>query len=199
MSCSIEERRTEGIDLAVKAFVGNAKSFKEIKPGVIEMKVSPKFTRGALYEIANKNSERVKKKMAVKYGPKFQDGWTSIDNTLQNSILVRVHPPNILIQGWNVRLGEKSLEEVNADPGLFSRDLEYFKGDEALMNQEYTSNDDFFSELGETFSNFTNETIAEIKAEYDGSLDWSHDTSKDLNMRITNAELERIKRKRNKC
>tara|TARA_R110002126_G_scaffold186255_7_gene334981 strand:- start:7 stop:615 length:609 start_codon:yes stop_codon:yes gene_type:complete len=202
MACSIDERKTEGVDLAVKAFLGNSTSFKEIKPGVIEMKVSPKFTKAALYNIANKNTARVEKQMGVKYGPKFQNGWTSIDNTLHNSMLVRIQPPNILMQAWNVKMGIKTLAEVNAEltnPSQFSRNLEYFKGDEALMNQEYVSNDEFFSELSETFSNFTSESIAEIKAEYNETLDWAHDTSKDLNMRITDSELARIKRKRNNC
>jgi len=202
MSCSITNKKDKATALAIDAFKGKSKSFRVIKPGVIEMPVSSKFTKNQLYNIALKNSNRVTTAMLNTYGPKFGYGWVSIDTTLTDVIVARIHVPNELVQAWHVQLGLKSLEEINSDSNLFTRDLSFFRGDEQLMEQEYKNDEDFYKDNDEKFSNF--DMMSKYKwrgteGEYDGSANWRHDFSKDKNIQITDAELAAIKRNRNIC
>jgi len=145
--CSLDERVEQSTYNAIQAFKGKSTSFREIKPGVILMPVSHKFDKSKLWHIANKNAERVSKKMGAMYGPKFAQGWTSINNTLVDSIEVTISTPNILVQAWRVKYGDKDLEEVNDEFDDFKRDIAFFKGDTALLDQEkrdYQSDADYY-------------------------------------------------------
>lgn len=205
-ACSIPERTAEALSLAEKAFIGNAKSFKVVKPGYIEMPVSQKFPRNKLYAIALKNAQRVQNAMVDKYGPKFGWGWVDIDSTMSNAIGIRLRVPNELIQAWNVKIGLKSLEEINADPRLFDRDIAFYKGDIALMHQEqreYQNDEEFYNEMddSQTFIKFTNPggiPVNVSQKDYDLMKDWAYDESQDVDVHITDAELARIKNNKNK-
>jgi len=202
MSCTIPDKKIQAVTRATEAFMGKAKSFKEIKPGVIQMPINAKFNKNRLYMIALSNADRVTKQMKEHYGEKFSYGWVSIDSTPSDSIIARVHIPNELIQAWNVKLGLKSIEEVNADPNLFARDIEYYRGDRALLEQEHINDEEFYKEFDETFSNFNRKSRYQydgLEGQYDGSSDWRHDSTKDTNVVITNAELARIKNNRKIC
>lgn len=202
MSCSIPDLKTQAVSEAVSAFIGNAKSFREVKPGVISMPVTQKFSKNRLYQIALKNAERVSKKMREVYGDRFGYGWASVNSTYTDAIEVTIRVPNELVQAWNVKLGNKTLEEVNADPNLFARDIDFYMGDQALMEQEHQNDEDFYKEFDETFTNFSRKSRYQfegVQGEYDASSNWNHDRSKDKDVTLSDADIARIKNKRKPC
>ena len=112
MSCSIKDRVENDIDIAMTKFIGNATSFDKVENTVV-MKASEKFTKNQLYLIAQKNVGRVSAWAEKEYGSKFVHGWTSIDDTLWNQIIVRFRVPLVLKTAWQVQDDQLSLEEAN--------------------------------------------------------------------------------------
>jgi hypothetical protein len=202
MTCTIPNKKKSAIDAATAAFIGNSKSFKVVRPGVIEMPVSSKFGKNQLYAIATTKSHAVNKAMELKYGRQFTFGWVAIDATSPNLITARIFIPNILVQAWHVQLGLKTLEEVNADPDLYRRDISFYQRDAALMEQEHKNDDDFYAENDESFSNFETPyrySWADENGEYDSSKNWNQNGNTSNDVYVTDAEIERIKRNKNIC
>jgi hypothetical protein len=175
MSCSIKDRVENDIDIAMTKFIGNATSFDKVNNTVV-MKASEKFTKNQLYIIAQKNVQRVSAWAEKEYGVKFINGWTSIDDTLWNQIIVRFRVPPVLRTAWEVQDEQLSIEEANERLLLPDIGNDFFMGDNLLREQyqrEVQSDSEFYNEYAST----TGERLALSKQQ---TKEWKYDKNKEV-------------------
>jgi len=105
---------------------GNATSYIE-KENEIIIPVSNKFTLSQTRAIA---IDKVKKINKEYLSEKFGDV-VSLNTSYTDGTGINIHPSKRLVDAYEVKEGNKTLEEVNS-----GRDLNYFNGDVALYEQE---------------------------------------------------------------
>lgn len=175
MSCSIKDRIENDIDIAMTKFIGNATSFDRVDNTVV-MKASEKFTKNQLFLIAQKNSERVSAWAEKEYGSKFVNGWTSIDNTLWNQIIVRFRVPPILQTAWQVQDEQLTIEEANERLLLPDVGNDFFMGDN-LLREQYQREVQTDSEFYNDYVSTTGERLALSKQQ---TKEWKYDKNKEV-------------------
>ncbi len=79
----------------------------------------------ATQRVANKKVQDIN----LKYNGEVFGNVTSLNTTYKDGTGINIHIPFKLLSAYEVKNEQKTLEE-------FNRDLEYFKGDEALLEQE---------------------------------------------------------------
>ncbi|MHA2089215.1 MAG: hypothetical protein ACW98K_00025 [Candidatus Kariarchaeaceae archaeon] len=191
MGCSIKDIREADIYEATRKFVGNAKSFKVIKPGQIELRIGGKFTsKGQLMAIARSNVKRIDDYAVEKYGEKLGKNWYYIDNrSYSETVVVWINHPPLLQQAYLAKDGVKTLSEINSDPQLPNVGKDFYMGDAALMEQENPLYDDLMAEFEEV------QTInrgLELPT-------WNHDASKDKDVEISDEHLDLLINKKREC
>ena len=105
---------------------GNATSYIERENEII-IPVSNKFTLSQTRAIA---IDKVKKINKEYLSEKFGDV-VSLNTSYTDGTGINIHPSKRLVDAYEVKEGNKTLEEVNS-----GRDLNYFNGDVALYEQE---------------------------------------------------------------
>ena len=104
---------------------GNATSYIE-RENEIFIPKSDKFTLEQTYKIAVKKVDKINQEyLSEKFGKVV-----SLNTSTPNGTGIKIHPSQLLIDAYEVKEGNKSIEELNP------RNLEYFNGDEALLEQE---------------------------------------------------------------
>jgi len=196
MSCSIKDRVENDVDIAMTKFIGNATSFDRVDNTVV-MKASEKFTKNQLYLIAQKNVGRVSAWAEKEYGSKFINGWTSIDDTLWNQIIVRFRVPPILKTAWEVQDEQLTIEEANERLLLPDVGNDFFMGDNLLREQyqrEVQSDSEFYNEYIST----TGERLALSKQQ---TKEWKYDKNKEVSqLSLFDDELyDNLSDELNKC
>ena len=105
---------------------GNATSYIE-RENEIFIPVSKKFSLNQTRAIAQDKVNTINKEyLSEKFGEVV-----SLNTSYTNGTGINIHPPQLLIDAYEVKEGNKTIEEINSN-----RDLEYFNGDEALLEQE---------------------------------------------------------------
>ena len=104
---------------------GNSTSYIE-RENEIFIPKSDKFTLEQTYKIAVKKVDKINQEyLSEKFGKVV-----SLNTSTPNGTGIKIHPSQLLIDAYEVKEGNKSIEELNP------RNLEYFNGDEALLEQE---------------------------------------------------------------
>ena len=105
---------------------GNATSYIE-KENEIIIPVSNKFTLAQTRAIAIDKVKKINKEyLSEKFGEVV-----SLNTSYTDGTGINIHPSKRLVDAYEVKEGNKTLEEVNS-----GRDLNYFNGDVALYEQE---------------------------------------------------------------
>ena len=105
---------------------GNATSFIEKETEII-IPVSNKFTLSQTRAIAIDKVKKINKEyLSEKFGEVV-----SLNTSYTDGTGINIHPSKRLVDAYEVKEGNKTLEEVNS-----GRDLNYFNGDVALYEQE---------------------------------------------------------------
>lgn len=175
MSCSIRDRVDNGVDIAMSKFIGGATSFDRVDNTVV-MKASEKFTKNQLFLIAQKNAERVSAWAEKEYGAKFTQGWTSIDDTIWDTVIVRFRVPPVLKTAWEVQDEQLTIEEANQRLLLEDVGDDFFRGDDLLREQyerESQSDSEYYNDLVST----TSDRMMLSKQQ---SKEWKYDKSKEV-------------------
>ena len=81
--------------------------------------------RTEAYNAAQKKVETISNWAVKNFGEKFRHGWASIDNSKSDAVLVNLHIPNNFKAAYKVKKEQP-----------FKRDINYYLGDETLMQQE---------------------------------------------------------------
>lgn len=104
---------------------GNATSYIE-RENEIFIPKSDNFTLEQTYKIAVKKVDKINQEyLSEKFGKVV-----SLNTSASNGTGIKIHPSQLLIDAYEVKEGNKSIEELNP------RNLDYFNGDEALLEQE---------------------------------------------------------------
>ena len=104
---------------------GNSTSYIE-RENEIFIPKSDKFTLEQTYKIAVKKVDKINQEyLSEKFGKVV-----SLNTSTPNGTGIKIHPSQLLIDAYEVKEGNKSIEELNP------RNLDYFNGDEALLEQE---------------------------------------------------------------
>jgi len=104
---------------------GNATSYIE-RENEIFIPKSDRFTLEQTYKIAVKKVDKINQEyLSEKFGKVV-----SLNTSASNGTGIKIHPSQLLIDAYEVKEGNKSIEELNP------RNLDYFNGDEALFEQE---------------------------------------------------------------
>ena len=104
---------------------GNATSYIE-RENEIFIPKSDRFTLEQTYKIAVKKVDKINQEyLSEKFGKVV-----SLNTSASNGTGIKIHPSQLLIDAYEVKEGNKSIEELNP------RNLDYFNGDEALLEQE---------------------------------------------------------------
>lgn len=104
---------------------GNATSYIE-KENEIFIPISKKFTLNQTRAMAQDKVNKINKEyLSEKFGKVV-----SLNTSASNGTGIKIHPSQLLIDAYEVKEGNKSIEELNP------RNLDYFNGDEALLEQE---------------------------------------------------------------
>lgn len=105
---------------------GNATSYIE-KENEIFIPISKKFTLNQTRAMAQDKVNKINKEyLSEKFGEVV-----SLNSSYTDGTGINIHPSQRLVDAYEVKEGNKTLEEINSN-----RDLEYFNGDEALLEQE---------------------------------------------------------------
>ena len=105
---------------------GNATSFIERETEII-IPVSKKFTLAQTRAMAQDKVNKINKEyLSEKFGDVV-----SLNTSYTDGTGINIHPSKRLVDAYEVKEGNKTLEEVNS-----GRDLNYFNGDVALYEQE---------------------------------------------------------------
>lgn len=105
---------------------GNATSYIE-RENEIFIPVSKKFSLKQTRAIAQDKVNSINKEyLSEKFG-----NVVSLNTSYTDGTGINIHPSKRLVDAYEVKEGNKTLEEINSN-----RDLEYFNGDEALLEQE---------------------------------------------------------------
>ena len=105
---------------------GNATSYIE-KENEIFIPISKKFTLNQTRAMAQDKVNKINKEYL---SPKFGEV-VSLNSSYTDGTGINIHPSQRLIDAYEVKEGNKTIEQVNSN-----RDLEYFNEDEALLEQE---------------------------------------------------------------
>lgn len=104
---------------------GNATSYIE-RENEIFIPVSKKFSLKQTRAIAQDKVNSINKEyLSEKFG-----NVVSLNTSYTDGTGINIHPSQLLIDAYEVKEGNKSIEELNP------RNLDYFNGDEALLEQE---------------------------------------------------------------
>lgn len=138
MSCSLEDKTSSAVNDAISKFIGNATSFTvNTSTDSVVMKVNEKFTsKRQIINIAESNKLRVSAWAKETYGDKFQYGWLTINDNYIDRVVVKFKVPSILYKTWEVQDNLKTIEEANIELTEVARDISFYMGDAALMEQE---------------------------------------------------------------
>lgn len=110
---------------------GNATSYIE-RENEIFIPKSDNFTLEQTYKIAVKKVDKINQEyLSEKFGKVV-----SLNTSAPNGTGIKIHPSQLLIDAYEVKEGNKSIEELNP------RNLDYFNGDEALLEQEQKEDSD---------------------------------------------------------
>jgi len=105
---------------------GNATSYIE-RENEIFIPVSNKFSLKQTRAIAQDKVTKINKEyLSEKFG-----NVVSLNTSYTDGTGINIHPSQRLVDAYEVKEGNKTIEEINSN-----RDLEYFNGDEALLEQE---------------------------------------------------------------
>lgn len=105
---------------------GNAISYIE-KENEIFIPISKKFTLNQTRAMAQDKVNKINKEyLSEKFGEVV-----SLNSSYTDGTGINIHPSQRLVDAYEVKEGNKTIEEVNSN-----RDLKYFNGDEALLEQE---------------------------------------------------------------
>lgn len=138
MSCSLEDKRSSAVNEAISKFKGNATSFtvNDTTESVV-MKVNENFTsKRQLLHIAESNKARVTAWAKETYGDKFQYGWITIADYYIDRLIINFKVPSVLYSTWEVQDNLKTLDQANEELVEVARDIDFYMGDAALMEQE---------------------------------------------------------------
>ena len=115
MGCSIKDIREGDIYEATRRFVGNSTSMKVIKPGQIELRISPKWkSKSQLTAVARNNVKRIDEYAVEKYGEKLGKNWYYIDNrSYSETVVVWINHSPLLQEALLAKDGVKTLSEIN--------------------------------------------------------------------------------------
>jgi hypothetical protein len=120
--------------------------------------------------------ERVSAWAEKEYGSKFINGWTSIDDTLWNQIIVRFRVPPVLRIAWEVQDEQLSIEEANERLLLPDIGNDFFMGDN-LLREQYQREVQFDSEFYNEYASTTGERLALSKQQ---TKEWKYDKNKEV-------------------
>jgi len=110
---------------------GNATSYIE-KENEVFIPVSKKFSLNQTRAIAQDKVTKINKEyLSEKFG-----NVVSLNTSYTDGTGINIHPSQLLIDAYEVKEGNKTIEEVNP------RNLDYFNGDEALLEQEQKEDSD---------------------------------------------------------
>lgn len=127
MSCTLEDVRRDTMIMAKAEFKKNAKSIT-FQNNTARIAYGPQYRmkdREAAYRVAESNLKRVSKWAESEFGEKFSQGWGTIDTSASDAVLVRLQIPQNLNLAYQIKKSES-----------FNRDINYYMGDWALMQQE---------------------------------------------------------------
>jgi hypothetical protein len=173
MSCSLQDRMDSGINNAMSVFVRNSKF--ETQDNKVVMRVSPKFTKNQLYLIAQKNAERVSAWAEKQYGSKFKFGWTQIDESMWDTVIVRFRVPPALASLFQVQDDIITIEEANKQLALPDVGNDFFMGDSLLREQWNRENESESEYLNELMS-----TTTERTAYSENKKEWQYNKNKEV-------------------
>src|SRR6056297_1282360 len=127
MSCTLEDVRRDIQVLARNKFKGNAKSIS-FQNNTARIAYGSQYrvkSRDAAYKMAESNLRRVSEWAKEQFGDKFAQGWGIIDTSASDAVLVRMQIPSNLELAYQIKKSES-----------YERDINYYMGDSALMQQE---------------------------------------------------------------
>jgi len=191
MGCSIKDIREGDIYEATRRFVGNSTLMKVIKPGQIELRISPKWkSKSQLTAVARNNVKRIDEYAVEKYGEKLGKNWYYIDNrSYSETVVVWINHSPLLQEALLAKDGVKTLSEINSDPQLPNVGKDFYMGDTVLMEQENPLYEDLMAEFEEVQAKNTGMKLPI----------WDHDASKDKDVEISDDHLDLLINKKREC
>jgi hypothetical protein len=145
MACTIQDIKRDSLAQAASIFKGKAKSIT-FKDNIATISYGTAYqvkTRESAIEMAKRKLAEVESWAAKKFGEPFRNGWGQVDTTIIDKVRVALTFPSNLYAAYQVKKSD------------FERDIDYYMGDEQLMQQEedtfYQTENSIKPEVSELF------------------------------------------------
>jgi len=180
MTCTIDSIKRQRLDQNKMIFAAGLKDANMVSLGEDRYEIRPKKGGVDTFDRVVKATRHLSTVLQKELGPAFEFGWVKRTAPAYGHISIELVVPANFEKAHEVKLGLITLDQANRT--LQERDVKFFRGDIALMEQEQQQDE-----------------ISDEERDMISRGEWAHDPTTDSKKVISDQELYELMNRNNKC